>query len=400
MAYYGYIFGNKDDYIQLFEAENIPPATIENLHIESFSNSESRPVLESLFDLMTDGDILVFPSFEHIGNTMSDVILTIDSLAMMNITINLIDLNDSSFFELMGGSVGISQNMKSLLSIQNRLMKRRQARGIERAKEADAALPDWKVNAKKYKGRVGVQIATKLKVAALRLNGKRPTEIANMVGISRGSVYNYISSVEATHPTAIAAYKYLCNVSNFELKPCFTYHNVGMFLLDIYLHLMNTPQKEIRKKTYEYQKSGYVTTCNQSFLEMVKTGKLNKILNLNASNCRHFYDANLTLLRLTENVNKIQLDTMMLLYTYTDGDMSELITKDLKDSHLIATRIYQLTDRSSSYSNECFRKLFSAIGVTEPSDLEKQITREGLQAFITGGEQDISIATTINHYTD
>ena len=400
MAYYGYIFGNKDDYIQLFEAENIPPATIENLHIESLSNSESRPVLESLFDLMTDGDILVFPSFEHIGNTMSDVILTMDSLAMMNITIKLIDLNDSNFFELMGGSSGLSQNMKSLLSIQARVMKRRQARGIEKAKEADAALPDWQVNAKKYKGRVGGQIATKLKVAALRLNGKRPTEIADMVGISRGSVYNYISSVEGTHPTAIRAYNHLKAIPNFSVMPYFTYHNVGMFLLDIYLHLMKKPQKEIREIIYEFQESGYVTTCNQSFLEMVKSGKLNEILNLNASNCRHFDDANLALLRLSENVNKIQLDTMFLIYTYTDGDMSELITKDLKDAHLIETRIYQLTDRSSSYSNECFRKLFTAIGVTEPSELEKQITWEGLQAFITGGEQDISIATTISHYTD
>lgn len=400
MAYYGYIFGNKDDYIHLFEADNIPPGTIENLHIESLSNSESRPVLESLFDLLTDGDILVFPSFEHIGNTMSDVILTIDSLSMMNITINLIDSNDSNFFELMGGSRGTSQNMKSLLSIQTRLMKRRQARGIEKAKEADAALPDWKVNAKKYKGRVGGQIATKLKVAGLRLNGKRPTEIAEIAGISRGSVYNYISSVEATHTTAIAAYKHLCTIPNFELKPCFTYDNVGIFLLDIYMYLMKMPQIKIREKTYKYQNSGYVTTCNQSFLEIVKSGKLNKILNLNTSNCRHFDDANQSLLRLAENVNKIQLNTMFLLYTYTEGDMSELITKDLKDADLIATRIYQLTDRSSSYSNECFRKLFTAIGVTEPLELEKQITWEGLQAFITGGKKDINIATTINHYTD
>lgn len=400
MECYGYIFGDKDDFIQQFEADSIPPATIENLHIESFSNSESRPVLESLFEIMKDGDTLAFPSFEHIGNTMTDVILTIDSLTMMNINVKVLDPNDSLFIERMGGTKGLSENLKSLISIQSRVLKRRQARGIEKAKAADAALPDWQVDAKKYKGRVGGQTATKLKVAALRLNGKRPTEIAEIVGISRGSVYNYISSVEETHPTAIAAYKYLCAIPNFLVKPFFTYHNVGMFLLDIYLYIMKKPQKEIREITDKYRDSGYVTTCNKSFFEMVKSGKLNEVLNLSSSNCRHFKEANFALLRLSENVNKLQLDTMLLIHNYTDGEMSELITKDLKEAHLIATRIYQLTDRSSSYSNECFSKLFTAIGVTDPSELEKQITCEGLQAFITGGNKDLSITTTISHYSE
>ena len=400
MAYYGYIFGNKDDYIQQFEAKDIPPVTIENLHLECLSNSESRPSLESLFEIIQDGDTLVFPSFEHIGNTMSDVILTIDSLTMMNINVKVLDLNDSLFIERMGGSKGLSENLKTLCSIQSRVLKRRQAHGIEKAKEADAALPGWQVDAKKYKGRVGGQTATKLKVAALSLNGKRPTEIAEIMGISRGSVYNYRNSVEKTHPTAITAFKYLSAIPNFELKPCFTYHNVGTFLLDIYLYLMKMSQSEIREKIKIYIDSGYVSPSNQSFLEQVKSGKLNKILKLRTSNCRNFEDANFSFLRLTENVNTLQLDTMFMLYDYTKGEMSELITKDLKEAHLIATRIYHLTDSSSSYSHECFNKLFTAIGITEPSELEKQIAWEGLQVFITGGEQGISIATTISHYTD
>lgn len=400
MKCYGYIFGDEDDLIQQFEADSIPPVTIENLHVESLSNSESRPVLESLFEIMNEGDTLVFPSFEHIGNTMTDVVLTIDSLTMMNINVKVLDPNDSLFIERMGGSKGLSENLKSLMSIQSRVLKRRQAYGIEKAKASDAALPDWQADAKKYKGRVGGQTATKLKVAALRLNGKRPTEIAKIVGISRGSVYNYISSVEETHPTAIAAYKYLCAIPNFQVKPFFTYHNVGIFLLDIYLYLMKKPQKEIREITDKYLETGYVTTCNKAFFEIVKSGKLNEVLNLNSSNCRNFEEANFALLRLSENVNKLQLGTMFHIHNYIDGEMSELITKDLKETHLIATRIYQLTDRSSSYNNECFSKLLTAIGVTEPSDLEKQITWEGLQAFITDGEQDISIATTISHYTD
>lgn len=397
---YGYMFDEKCDFHQQLEASGVSLTQIESLHIERVSDSELRPELESLLETMNDGDTLIFPSFEHVGCTMADVILTVDSLAMMNINVKLLDSNDSKFLDRMGGEKAFAENLKTLLDLQSRVLKTKQSLGIKKAKESDASLPDWQRDKKKYKGRIGAPTSTKLKATALRLNGKTPSEIAKLMGLSRGSVYNYTKSVEQTHPYAVAAYQYLTSIPNYQLKPFFTYHNVCLFLLDIYLYLMEKPQFEIRKLTEMYVNSGLETTCNTAFLDMVKNGKLNETLNLKSSNCRHFEDSNLALERLSDAVVRLELDTMFMVYDHTNGDMSELISGDIEKLDLIAIRINHLTNRDYSYTQTCLLKLLSKIGNSEPSEREIQKTWEALQSFIPGGDQRICIGTTIAHYTD
>jgi DNA invertase Pin-like site-specific DNA recombinase len=134
-----------------------------------------RPQLEALIDYARDGDTIVVTKLDRLARSMFNLMAIMDRLRAKGAELRVLALN----FDTATATGKLMLNMMgSIAEFERELMLERQREGIAKAK-ADG----------KYTGRKPTAMAKAADVKLLRAEGKSAEAIAEVLNISRTSVF-------------------------------------------------------------------------------------------------------------------------------------------------------------------------------------------------------------------
>lgn len=146
----------------------------------------NRPELLSCIEFCREGDVLYVHSFDRLARSLKDLMNIINTLTQKRVTIRFVKENlsfsgeaDNPTNNLMLGLLG------SIYEYERSLIVQRVREGVAIAHAAG-----------KYKNVGRKPTLSKETIAEMRTKhaaGQRPTELAKIYGISRATVYNYLS---------------------------------------------------------------------------------------------------------------------------------------------------------------------------------------------------------------
>jgi DNA invertase Pin-like site-specific DNA recombinase len=152
---------------------------VEKIFSEQVSFVADRPELESALDFCREGDVLVVTKLDRLARSIHDLWKIVDRLEGKKVELRILDLNlDTS---TPTGRLMLSM-MGALAQFEREMLLERQREGIARAKAEG-----------KFKGRVPTARAKQSEIQKLAVTGMKPTQIAESLGVSRASVYRYLS---------------------------------------------------------------------------------------------------------------------------------------------------------------------------------------------------------------
>jgi hypothetical protein len=401
MASYAYFFGDDQSEFEGFKGTALAKTPKENIFIEDPNNDETRPELEKLSQSISDGDKLSIPSLKHIGSTMNDVVLSLKSFSMLNITLNIDDNVDSKLIESMGGLNHAASVIKGVFSLQQRVVRGRRKEGIRKAIAADAQLHPWEADKKKYRGKIGNNEDIKLKTKGLRMRGHTPTEIGKMIGVSRGSVYNYIHEMDSKHPCAIAAYQYLLGIEGFKILPSTTYKSVIEIVIDVISHLATDSQKAVRESVANFKNRHPEITEISLLKDWLKSNDIEDFICLNGmviSDKLKSYCASLVNILVSESMD----DTRSLFSSLSPNESSHLrfFIRTLPDyGEKGLDRLTGLVDNSRKFKEQGVDLLIQQSGLEDHPDARLLKMDTSLQNLMSPGLHD-SWELTICHFVD
>ncbi|WP_432782919.1 recombinase family protein [Vibrio parahaemolyticus] len=401
MASYAYFFGDDQSNLEEFKVAVLARTPEENIFIEDQNDDETRPKLDMLAQSMVDGDTLLIPSLKHIGTTMNDVVLSLESFSMLNITLNIDDTEDSKLIESMGGLNKAASVIKGVFSLQQRVVRERRKEGIRKAIAADAKLHPWEADKKKYRGKVGNSERIKLRVKGLRMRGHTPTEISKLVGVSRGSVYNYIREMDQKHPCAIAAYQYLLGIEGFRILPSTTYKSVVEIVIDVISYLATDSQKAVRESVANFTSNHPEITEISQLKDWLTTNDIEDFISLSGSKISSTLKSYCTSL-VNELVNESMDDTRSLLANLSTNESSHLrfFIRTLPDfGEKGLERLTGLVDNSRQFKEQGIDLLIQQSGLEDHPDARLLKMDTSMQSLISPGLHD-SWELTICHFVD
>ncbi|EPR7484119.1 helix-turn-helix domain-containing protein [Vibrio alginolyticus] len=401
MASYAYFFGGNSSKIVEFKETALAGMPEENIFIEDPNDDESRPKLELLAQSISNGDVLSIPSLEHIGTTMNEVIHSLESFSILNITLDIYHEEDKKLVESLGGLHVAASAIKGVFSLQQRVLRTRRREGIKKAIEADSKLLPWQADKKKYRGKVGYCEDKKLKVKGLHMRGHTPTQISKRVGVSRGSVYNFIREMEERHPCAISAYQYLLGCVGFKMLPNTTYNTVVEVVIDVICYLATDSQKAVRESVTNFK------SCNPDITEISQLQKW-----LSSNDIRDFI-----IMRETELSDTLQIYCTSLVNVLVNESMDEIgsLSSSLnpnQSSHLRffirslpvygekgLDRLVGLMDKSRKFKEQGIDRLIRHCGLEGNPNARFLKVDSTLQNLMSPGQHE-SWELTICHFVD
>lgn len=152
---------------------------VEKIFSEQVSSVADRPALESALDFCREGDVLVVTKLDRLARSIHDLWKIVNRLESKKVELRILDLNlDTS---TPTGRLMLSM-MGALAQFELENLLLRQREGILRAKAEG-----------KFKGRVPTARSKQSEIQKLAVTGMKPTQIAESLGVSRASVYRYLS---------------------------------------------------------------------------------------------------------------------------------------------------------------------------------------------------------------
>ena len=410
MAKYGYIFGSAEEHLHLFEGKPFSPGIIKNITIEDTSDLK-QPKFDLLIQALEHNDELVVPSIEHIGHTMKEVILSLDSLALAKVKLTIINPTDRALLKNLGSLSAASKKMTSFVELQTRVLKNKKMAGIKRAKEADAALKDWHYDQRKYKGRIGADDRTKLKITGMNISGMGPTEITenekteNRVTkhgkISRGTVYNYIKETSEKFPVEVAIFKYLNKVENFKILPFTTYTNLPNLIIDLYVKLAKKDQKEIRESVFIFNKTHPEVQSLTDLKALLTKERLSETLPLSNLDKEEAGKLNQYVGDLIEIFSKLNIEEpsqiSVKIADKTGLTMQQAIKNAVHFGEEGFQRLLEILGKNKDYKNESMQRLMKQMGLSAKSEYS-DIYLNVLMG--TSADALVSSELTICHFID
>jgi DNA invertase Pin-like site-specific DNA recombinase len=161
---------------QLRELESVG---CEKIFQEQVSSVARREQLEAAIDYVRDGDTLVVTKLDRLARSTRHLGEIMDNLSGKGAHLQILDLGmdtGTATGELVVNLIG------AIAQFERKMMLERQREGIAKAKSEG-----------KYKGRKPTARAKADEVKRLKEEGVGATEIANLLGIGRASVYRILS---------------------------------------------------------------------------------------------------------------------------------------------------------------------------------------------------------------
>ncbi|MDH1472634.1 hypothetical protein [Shewanella sp. GD03713] len=401
MDCYAYFFGNDQSKFEEFKKAFLAGTPEQNIFIEELSDDESRPKLELLAQSMSSGDKLSIESLEHIGSTMNDVILSLESFSLIGISLHIHDNEDSKFIDSIGGLNLAPSIIKSVFSLQQRVVRARRHEGIRKAMEADSKLYPWEAEKKKYRGKVGNSEDVKLKAKGLQMRGHNPTQISELLSISRGSVYNYIREMDEKQPCAITAYKYLLEIDGFKLLPHTTYKSVVEIVVDVISYLASDSQKTVRDSVSTFTKLNPEIATIGHLNSWLNTNDINEIFKLNGfelNGSEQSYFSNLVKLFTDESIDDIR--RLSSLFNPKEASHIRPLIRTLPDfGETGLNRLTGLLGYNQKFKDHGIDRLINKCGLNDNPSARFLKSDSALQSLMSTGLYE-SWELTICHFVD
>jgi DNA invertase Pin-like site-specific DNA recombinase len=160
------------------QLEELAKAGCEKIYQEQVSSVYARGQLDAALDFCREGDTLVVTKLDRLARSnqhLWDLVRLLDGKA---VALRILNLGGETI-DTRGATGRLILNVfSSFAQFEREMMLERQRAGIEKAKAQGV-----------YKGRKPTAALKAEEVRRLHREGKTPTEIANVLGISRGSVY-------------------------------------------------------------------------------------------------------------------------------------------------------------------------------------------------------------------
>ena len=368
MASYGYVMkmNGNDEIVKVFKEEKYSAGFIRKITYESLENSGVRPELDSLLQTLTAGDELVTPALDHLGSTMNELILTIESCVNGKIKVILLNSKDRALVKNLGGITKISKTLKLFVSLQYNILKRGRLEGIKRAKKEDAKLSCYQYRDKKYKGRVGATDHVKLKIAGELILGKSPTDLATKHSISRGSVYNYYAFATKKHPSEVIALKKLSEIEGFEKVPNTTYSDFALVIVDAYMSLITNNQKEIREATEFFKESNPELTTAVDLQRWLMSNKLSEYLKVKIEDSSKIEGLNVFIHRYLTNLITMKVNSLYRLMEHVSTQNNAKLKETQKGENydlLVHKRLFNIMAQGDEYQAKGIEKLSKKVGL-------------------------------------
>ncbi|WP_363350171.1 recombinase family protein [Methylocystis echinoides] len=150
---------------------------------ELVSSVQRRDELEKVLKFVRKGDALVVTKLDRLARSVPDLVKIMGRLEDKGASLRILAMNldtDTPTGRLLINLVG------SIAQFEREIMLERQREGIAKAKQEG-----------KYKGRATTARAKSSTVMSLYKSGKRPSDIANEVGIGRASVYRILNDMRS-----------------------------------------------------------------------------------------------------------------------------------------------------------------------------------------------------------
>lgn len=177
----GYARTSTLDQVAGFEAQlkALAAAGAERTFQEQVSSVGTRPQLAVALDFIREGDTLVVARLDRLARSTVHLLHITETIQAKGAALRILDLN-------LDTSTATGRLMLTMLGaiaeFERSLMLERQREGIARAKAEG-----------KYRGRKPTARARLADIQALRADGVGATEIAQRLGIGRGSVYRVLA---------------------------------------------------------------------------------------------------------------------------------------------------------------------------------------------------------------
>ncbi len=186
----GYARTSTVDQIAGLEAQvaELKAAGVDRLFMEQVSSLAERAQLDAAMLYARDGDSFVVTKLDRLARSVSGLVTIAEQLKNKGVTLRILNPNIDT-------STPVGQLMLNLLGavaqFEREIMLERQREGIARAKREG-----------RYAGRQKTAQRHAAKVVELATGGTKPTEIARALGISRSSVYRFLSARADKAPQA------------------------------------------------------------------------------------------------------------------------------------------------------------------------------------------------------
>ncbi|RWP14929.1 MAG: recombinase family protein [Mesorhizobium sp.] len=143
------------------------------------SVNSNRPELERAIDFVRENDVLVVTRLDRLARSVSDLSQIVARLEAKQVGLKILDMaidTTSPTGRLLMNLVG------SIAQFEREIMLARQREGIAKAKAEN-----------KFKGRAPTARRKSDTIWSMHQAGKKPTEIAEALGIGRSSVYRILA---------------------------------------------------------------------------------------------------------------------------------------------------------------------------------------------------------------
>jgi DNA invertase Pin-like site-specific DNA recombinase len=128
----GYARVSADDQVEHGQVDALKQAGVKEVIVEQASGVSDRPLLDSLVSSLNKGDGLVVTEVSRLGRTTSEVLLLADSLLERGVHLRILNLGIDTVTPA-GGLV--LTMMAGLAKFERQLLRERQRRGIEAARQ-------------------------------------------------------------------------------------------------------------------------------------------------------------------------------------------------------------------------------------------------------------------------
>ncbi|PSS67078.1 DNA invertase [Ensifer sp. NM-2] len=185
-AIIGYARTSTVDQVAGFEAQlrDLKEAACVKVFQEQVSSVDvERPQLEALLDYAREGDTLVVTKLDRLARSMFNLMSILERLRAKGVELRVLALNLDTATPT--GKLMLNM-MGSIAEFERELMLERQREGISKAKAEG-----------KYTGRKPTAMAKAAEVKRLRAEGKTAEAIAEVLDISRTSVFRALKGAAA-----------------------------------------------------------------------------------------------------------------------------------------------------------------------------------------------------------
>lgn len=153
------------------------------LFIEQVSSVGKRDQLAAALGFVREGDTLVVTKLDRLARSTAHLLALVEELDLKAVALRILDFGGSSVDTKSPSGRLMLTMFAAMGQFEREMMLERQREGIAAAKALG-----------KYKGRAPTARAHAQRVLALKAQGTGASEIAQLVGIGRASVYRILAS--------------------------------------------------------------------------------------------------------------------------------------------------------------------------------------------------------------